>query len=395
VTPSYTGLNTVLGDILGVIDKAGIAVDATLQPVYFTAGCLMLVIACVKFMWSRDLAPLAGFVVHFVMLMAVVTLSKHWMPTTEGYMSGMGTYGARIGGFVTDHITPSATIIRGLTIADKMYTENVSWMRTVFGTTEDSAANIVMLLVCVGTIAIAALMSIFLMLFYVVMKLASVVALVFLIFILFEWSRFMGAPGIARFLAYGVQMFVMTIVAGLMFTTLDGLELSDRLTANEAIATFVIVAFFAFLFLNTTTIAKEQISGMPILSLNEAGSALTKGAMAGLSMLPGIGKLGMGALGSMPSMPSFRGGNAIGGGSIGMGGPSGGAGGGMRQIGGGAPSSAMRMLNKPTIIDTTWTDAKDIGPKSAQRMLGGQKSLPPPSNRLPPPPPKLPPPSRF
>jgi hypothetical protein len=67
----------------------------------------------------------------------------------------------------------------------------------------------------------------------------------------------------------------------------------------------------------------------------------------------------------------------------------------MSQIGAAAPASAMRMLNKPTIIDTTWTDAKDLGPKAAQRMLAGQQKLPPPSNRLPPPSNRLPPPSRF
>jgi type IV secretory pathway TrbL component len=376
VNPTYGGLNTTLATILERINAAGVSVDATLQPVFFTAGVLLLVTACIKFMWQRDLAPLAGFVVQFIMLMGIVTLSARWMPLTEGYMVGMGSYGARIGGFVVDQLSPASVIMRGLTIADKMYTENVSWMRTVFGTTEDTTANIVMLLVCVGTIAMAVLMAVFLMLFYVVMKLASVVALVFLVFLLFEWGRFMAAPGLARFMAYGVQMLVMSMVAGLMFSTLDALKLTDRLTANEAIATLVIVAFFAFLFLNTTNIAKEQISGMPVLSLNEFGNALTKGTMAALSMLPGLGKVAAGALGGMPSMPSFRGGApGIGSGPPGMGGGPGGAGAGPGRIGS-APASAMRMLSKPTTIDGTWTEAKDLGPKSAQRMLAGQKALP-------------------
>ena len=135
--------------------------------------------------------------------------------------------------------------MKGLTLADKMYTENISWMRVLFGTNEDTTANVVMLLACLLTIGVSLLMAVFLMLFYVLMKLASVVALVFLVFLLFEWSRFMAAPGVARILAYGIQTLVMSLVAGMMFTTLDALKLSDRLEADEAMATLAIVTFFA------------------------------------------------------------------------------------------------------------------------------------------------------
>lgn len=412
---TYGGLNTTLATMLERINAAGAYVDGTLQPVFFTVGVLLLVTACIKFMWQRNLAPLAGFVVQFIMLMGIITLSARWMPLTEGYMAGMGSYGARVGGFVVDQLSPASVIIRGLTIADKMYTENISWWRTVLGSSEDTTANVFMLLVCIGTIISAVLMAIFLMLIYVAMKIASLIALVCLPFLLFEWGRFMAAPGLARLMAYGIQMLVMSLVAGLMFSTLDSLKLSDRLVADEALATLAIVAFFCFLFYNTTNIAKEQISGMPILSLNEAGNALTKGTMAALSMLPGLGKIAagaMGGMGGMPSMPSFRGGApGVGGGSPRMGGSPGGAGAGPGLIGAPPPASAMRMLNKPTTIDATWTEARDLGPKSAQRMLAGQKALPDPSksdttwtegrdlpkpsNRLQGPSNRLPPPSRY
>src|SRR5690242_10452498 len=129
----YGALNTTLFSILDRITSAGMAVDAALQPVFFIAGVLMLVMACAKFMWQKDLAPLAGFVIQFMTLMVIVTLSARWMPLTTGYMTSMGGFGAHIGGFVVDQISPATVAIRGLKLAGKMYSENVSWIRTIFG----------------------------------------------------------------------------------------------------------------------------------------------------------------------------------------------------------------------------------------------------------------------
>lgn len=365
MNPNYGELNGILLTLMDRIDDAGKAVDGTLQPVFFVAGCLMLVFACIKFMWQKNLAPLAAFVIQFIMLMGIITLSSQWMPVTQGYTLGMGAYGAQIGGFVMNELSPGTVIMKGLRLADKMYTENISWMRVLFGTNEDTTANVVMLLACLLTIGVSLLMAVFLMMFFVLMKLASVVALVFLVFLLFEWSRFMAAPGVARILAYGIQMLVMSLVAGMMFTTLDALKLSDRLEANEAITTLAIVTFFAFLFYNTTTIAREQISGMPILSLNEFGNALGKAALFGASMMPGVAKAGLGALGGMPgrpTMPDFRGTPGPGGtGSPGHGGS------------GGSPSSytggGFRPGGGPGTIDAEWTEARDLAPPGPQRLL--------------------------
>jgi hypothetical protein len=394
VNPTYGGLNTTLATMIEKINAAGAAVDGTLGPVFFTVGVLLLAFACIKTMWQRDLAPLAQFVVSYILLMTIITLSAGWMPLTQGYMAGMGSYGARIAGLQVEELSPATVMMRGLEIADKMYTENVSWMRTIFGTTEDNVANIVMLLVCIITIGMSVFMAIFLMVFFVLMKLASIVALVFLVFMLFDWSRFMAAPGVARILAYGVQMLVMSIIAGLMFTTLDALELSDRLQAGEAIATLVIVSFFAFLFFNTTNLAREQISGMPVLSLNEPGNALGKGALMAAGALGGMSlsaiawggrNLRVSGTASAPHGMTFSG-------SAGSGGGSGGGAGAIT----GAPAAAFRMLDKPP-IDATWTEAKDLAPKAAQRMLGQtQRALPDHSPKsLPAPPRQLPPPSRF
>ena len=388
MNPTYGGLNTTLATILERVNAAGTAVDATLQPVFFTAGCLLLVFACIKFMWQKDLAPLAQFVVNFILLMTIVHLSARWMPLTEGYMAGMGSYGAQISGWAVDQLSPASVIIRALTLANKMYTENVSWLRLVFGTTEDTAANLLMLTALIGTIFAAIAMAIFLMVFFAIMKFASVVALVFLIFMLFDWGRFMAAPGIARILAYGVQMLVMSMVAGAMFSTLDALELSDRMTINEVIGTLVIVGFFTFLFFSTTNLAREQISGMPVLSLNE----ITNGLVRAASMLPLPGLPPMGPLklpaprvsgnASAPYGMSFPGSKGA---------PGGGSGGALPP-----PAAAQRMLNKPP-IDATWTEAKDLAPKAAQRMLGqAQRAIPDNSTKaLPSPPRQLPPPSRF
>ena len=118
-------------------------------------------------------------------------------------------------------------------------------------------------------------------------------------------------------------------------------------------------------------------------------------------MLPGgvgLAAKMLSSAGGMPSLPGMS--NSRGAGGIGGGGSSGiggfpGGGGGQGQIGS-APAAAMRMLNKPP-IDATWTEAKDLAPKAAQRMLGqSQRALPDNSPRaLPPPPRQLPPPSRF
>lgn len=131
MNPNYGELNGILSNMLERINAAGIAVDSTLQPVFFIAGCLMLVFACIKFMWQKNLAPLAAFVIQFIMLMGIITLSSRWMPITQGYTLGMGTYGAQIGGFIVDQLSPGTVIMKGLTLADKMYTENISWMRVL------------------------------------------------------------------------------------------------------------------------------------------------------------------------------------------------------------------------------------------------------------------------
>ena len=52
----------------------------------------------------------------------------------------------------------------------------------------------------------------------------------------------------------------------------------------------------------------------------------------------------------------------------------------------GAPRSVQRMLADSKIIDATWTEARDLGPKAAQRMLAQARgALPAPPRALPPP----------
>lgn len=397
----YGALNGTVADLVARLNAAGSTVDASMQPVFFIVGCLLLVFACAKFMWQRDLAPLAVFVINFCLLMAVIWLSSRWMPMTQGYMTRMGGYGAALGGSSIDRFTPAAVMVEGLELAQKLYVENVSWMRLVFGTTSDNIANIVMLVVCVLTILVAVAMAVIVMAFWAMMKLASIVAMVFLAFLLFEQTRFMAAPGLARILAYGVQILVMSLIAGLYFATMEGLELDGRLRADQAITVLALVLFFALLFLVSTTIAREQISGMPNLSLNEPAGLMARGAAGAAGMLPGAARATMGAFGGaggMPSMPRLGGSSPPGGGGSPLGGGAGFSAGGGRAMtmasgagsGGSGPAAAQRMLararspqsGKGTIIDGEWTEARDLGPKAAQRMVAKARE----QGRLPPPP---------
>jgi type IV secretory pathway TrbL component len=384
----YSYLNAAVTDMLTKITSVGGVIDGALQPVYFITGVLLLVFACIKFFWQRDLAPLAAFVVKYIQLMAIIFVSGQWMPLTDNYVSGMGAFGANAAGFDILQLAPSAVILRAMDIASRMYTENVSWMRVVFGSTEDTVAHLLLLIGCLGTILLAVLMAAWIMLFFVVFKLATVIALVFLAFLMFEGTRFMAAPGLARILAYGVQMLVLGLATGLFFMTLDALDLSGHLQVNQSLALLVVMFFFALLFKYTTDLAREQVSGMPSLGLHDIGHTMGRGAMMGAAMLPGAAGVAGAMLrsaGGMPSLPSFRGP------AMGWRGPSGGgsAGGGSSMPstggigGGGAPASVHRMLARPP-IDATWTEARDL-PKTASRLLEAQRSLPAPPRQLPPP----------
>jgi type IV secretory pathway TrbL component len=384
----YAYLNTAVTDMLAKVTSAGGVIDGALQPVYFITGVLLLVFACTKFFWQRDLAPLAAFVVKYIHLMILILVSGQWMPLTDNYVSQMGAFGANAAGFNILQLAPGTVIIRALELASRMYTENVSWMRLLFGTSEDTIAHLLLMLGCAGTIILSIFMAAWIMFFYVVFKLATVVALVFLAFMMFEGTRFMAAPGLARILGYGVQMLVLGIATGLYFMALDALDLSGRLQVGQSVSLLTVMFFFVLVFKYTTDIAREQVSGMPSLGLHDIGHTVGRGAMMGATMLPGAAGVAGAMLrsaGGMPSLPSFRAP------AMGWRGPSSGgsAGGGSTMPstggmgGGGAPASVFRMLNQQP-IDATWTEARDL-PKTASRLLQAQRSLPAPPRQLPPP----------
>jgi hypothetical protein len=381
----YSYINVAVTQMLDRIAGIGAGFDAKLQPVYLLTGVVMFSIACAKFMWNRDLSVWANFVVRYVQLMIVILASSQWMPLSGGYVGQMGSFAASAGGFDIAQLTPATVAVKALNVAWKMYSENMSWMRLIFGTTEDTVAHLLLLIGCLGTILLAIFMAAWIMLFVVVFKLASAIALLFLAFLMFDATRFMGAPGLARILAYGVQMLVMGLVCGLFFMTLDGLQMSSRLEVHQSIGILVVMFFFALLFKYTTTIAREQISGMPTMDLHDVGrAAVGAGAMmAG----PALGALGAFAGARMGSIGSRAAGSSLGS-SVGGSGGSGASGGSMMRAatptgggGGGGyvplPSTAQRLLERPP-IDTTWTESRDL-PKSATRMLANQqKQLPKP-----------------
>ncbi|UEM07638.1 type IV secretion system protein (plasmid) [Skermanella rosea] len=380
----YAYLNTAITDMLGRITSVGGVIDAALQPVYFIVGVLLLVLACIKFMWQRDLAPLALFVVRYIQLMVLILISGQWMPLADGYVSQMGAFGANAAGFDVLQLAPGTVIIRALEIANRMYTENVSWMRVLFGSSEDTIAHVLLLLGCAGTILMSIFMAAWIMLFFVVFKLASVVALVFLAFLMFEGTRFMAAPGLARILAYGVQMLVLSLATGLFFMTLDALDLSGHLHVGQSVALLVVMFFFGLLFKYTTDIAKEQVTGVPTLSLHDTGQLAGRAAATAASMVGHIGTVGLGTLGALrltgaatagryASIPTSTSGAAA---SSGM----------RHAVEGGAaeaPATVARLLNRSP-IDATWTEARDL-PRTAARLLEARRALPPPPRQLPPP----------
>jgi hypothetical protein len=204
---------------------------------------------------------------------------------------------------------------------------------------------------------------------------------------MFDATRFMAAPGLARILAYGVQMLVLGVISGIFFMTLDGLDLGGHLQISQSLALLTVMLFFGLLFKYATDIAREQISGMPSLGLHDIGRMGTSAAMTGASMLTtaGLGALGTFA-GMRLSLPSFGSGanglpGAAGGSVMSLGLP----GGGMGASGASSlPRAAARLLENPNY--TSWAEARDL-PRSAQRLLSGtSRNLPPP------PPPRLPPP---
>lgn len=370
--PDYSYLNAAVVDMLARITGVGTAFDGALQPVYFIVGVLLLVIACIKFMWQRDLSPLAAFVIRYIQLMVLIFVSGQWMPLTSNYVGQMGAFGANAAGFDILQLAPGNVIVRALDVAWKMYSENVSWMRLIFGTTEDTVAHLLLLIGCIGTILLAIFMAAWIMLFFVVFKLASVIALLFLAFMMFDATRFMGAPGLARILAYGVQMLVLGLTTGLFFTVLDAFNLSGHLHVGQSVALLVVMFFFALLFKYTTDLAREQISGMPSLDLHDGGRLAGRSIGTAASMLGTAGAAALGTLGAM----RLGGGAAR---SIGAASSGASAGGAMTSGGGAmpnAPGAAFRMLDRPP-IDATWTEARDL-PKSATRMIEARRALPSP-----------------
>ena len=89
--PDYGYLNVAVTSMLARITSVGGVIDGALQPVYFITGVLLLVFACIKFLWQRDLAPLAAFVVRYMQLMVLIFVSGQWMPLTDQYVSQMGS----------------------------------------------------------------------------------------------------------------------------------------------------------------------------------------------------------------------------------------------------------------------------------------------------------------
>ncbi|UEM08184.1 type IV secretion system protein (plasmid) [Skermanella rosea] len=374
----YAYLNAAITEMLARVTATGSTIDGALQPVYLITGTLLFVIALTKFMWQRDLAPLAAFVIRYIQLMILILVSSQWMPLTDSYVNQMGSFGANAAGFDILQLAPGTVIVRALELAGRMYTENVSWMRVIFGSTQDTVAHLLLLIGCLGTILLSVFMAAWIMLFFVVFKLATVVALVFLAFMMFDGTRFMAAPGLARILAYGVQMLVLGLATGLFFMVLEALDLSGQLHVGQSLSLLVVMFFFALLFKYTTDIAREQISGMPTLGLHDVGRTVGQLAGAAASAVGTIGTVGLGALAMSRAAAISRSASA----PHAMTG-SGAAGGSAGAIGS-PPPSVTRMLNKPP-IDATWTEARDLAPASVQRMLGqGQKTLPPP-RQLPPP----------
>ena len=372
--PTYGYLNDATIKMVGKITQAAASFDTSMQWVYLAMGVIMFCIACAKFMYTKDLSAWAEFVGRYVQLMAVIMVSGQWMGMTAGYVNGMGAFAANAAGFNVLDFNPATVAVKGLALAGDLYTENFSWLRTLFGSTQDNVAHILLGIGCIGTIILSIFMASWIILFLIAFKLAAAVAMLFLVFMVFGATRFMGSPGLARMLAYGVQMMVMALTTGLFFMTLEALDMSGHLRVEQSIALLAVMFAFALLFKWTGNIAREQISGMPSLDFHD-GARLAGNVAAGTA--GAIGKMIAGA--AIPAL-AYNFGRRMGAQAGGSGG------GGMSSVGskGGAPAAAVRMLERP-MNEATWTEARDL-PRSASRMLEARKvALPAPNKQLPPP----------
>ena len=385
--PTYGYLNDATIKMVGKITQAAASFDASLQWVYLAMGVLMFAIACAKFMYNRDLGAWAEFVGRYVQLMAVIAVSGQWMGMTAAYVNGMGTFAANAAGFNVLDFNPATVAVKGLGIAGDLYTENFSWLRAFFGSSNDNVAHFLLAFGCIGTILLSIFMASWIILFLLAFKLAAAVAMLFLVFMVFGSTRFMGSPGLARMLAYGVQMMVMSLTTGLFFMTLEALDMSGHLRVEQSIALLAIMFAFALLFKWTGNISREQISGMPSLDFHDGARLAGNVAGAVGKMISGI---------AVPAL-AYNFGKRMAGQAAGAAGTAltttgGSSGGRMSTVGSGgygAPSAAVRMLERP-MTEATWTEARDL-PKSASRMLEARKvALPEPNKRLPPPPRGLP-----
>lgn len=375
--PTYGYLNDATIKMVGKITQAAASFDAALQWVYLAMGVLMFIIACAKFMYTKDLSAWAEFVGRYVQLMAVIMVSGQWMGMTAGYVNGMGAFAANAAGFNVLDFNPATVAVKGLALAGDLYTENFSWLRTLFGSTQDNVAHILLGLGCIGTIILSIFMASWIILFLIAFKLAAAVAMLFLVFMVFGATRFMGSPGLARMLAYGVQMMVMALTTGLFFMTLEALDMSGHLRVEQSIALLAVMFAFALLFKWTGNIAREQISGMPSLDFHDGARLAGSAAGAVGKMISGV---------AMPALAYNLGSRMAGQAAGTAGGAMTSAGGGMSSVGsrGGAPAAAVRMLERP-MTEATWTEARDL-PRSASRMLEARKvALPAPNKQLPPP----------
>src|SRR5690242_9531719 len=133
--PDYGYLNEAVVKMMGKISSTMMSFDAALQPVFLIVGIILFVMACAKFMYQRDLAPWADFTLRYVQLMAVITATSQWQGLTSGYVDQMGAFAANAAGFDILKLAPGTVAVKGLDLAWKMYSENMSWMRVIFGST--------------------------------------------------------------------------------------------------------------------------------------------------------------------------------------------------------------------------------------------------------------------
>ncbi|QQP94030.1 type IV secretion system protein (plasmid) [Skermanella sp. TT6] len=247
---------------------------ANFEIFYVALALVAFVLAVAKLMWLRSLQPVAEFFKFYVFLMVLLVVSENWNSAADTWVGWMSRQAYEATGLTASYLAPSVVLTEGFRIAGSLYESGISFYRIFLGSSDDSIAGLIML-ISIGVFlwAIVQMVAVLVvtMIFY---KISSLLALCLLPFVLLSSTRFAAAPGVVRVIQYGVQFWVVSLIIGLSFRFMSGIEFPERPTANEVLPFAIGVGVLATLMRHGMHLAREHIAGTPMLSLREGANTL-------------------------------------------------------------------------------------------------------------------------